>query len=240
MCPIQLGFILRKRSSREGLSPRKRTLSLPDLFRSCRLGPNGGIGKREPWLTIMLLRRPTSSWLHIAVVLYGGYLARTKATSAVARFLQTARSPRLQSTKSSVIGACRWPASCGDAVYPTIHLFQEMQRSSRENVPGYREIYRRVPMDVRQCWGRLSEGVARGRERHALTRNHALPPIIGWADDGFAFHLLPSPPTPPRIRVFCRQSRLALSALARPCFSVGGLRKQLCVDCANQKDLAIP
>ena len=40
----------------------------------------------------------------------------------------------------------------------------------------------------------LLESVARGRERHALTRNLVLPPIIASPDDVFAFHLPPSQP----------------------------------------------
>jgi adenylylsulfate kinase-like enzyme/phosphohistidine swiveling domain-containing protein len=40
----------------------------------------------------------------------------------------------------------------------------------------------------------LVESVARGRERHALTRNLVLPPIVASPDDVFAFHLPPSQP----------------------------------------------
>jgi glutamine kinase len=40
----------------------------------------------------------------------------------------------------------------------------------------------------------LLESVAHGRERHALTRNLVLPPIIASPDDVFAFHLPPSQP----------------------------------------------
>jgi phosphohistidine swiveling domain-containing protein len=40
----------------------------------------------------------------------------------------------------------------------------------------------------------LLESVARGRERHALTRNLVLPPIIASPDEVFAFHLPPSQP----------------------------------------------
>ena len=38
------------------------------------------------------------------------------------------------------------------------------------------------------------DSVAQGRERHALTRNLVLPPIIASPDDVFAFHLPPSQP----------------------------------------------
>jgi glutamine kinase len=40
----------------------------------------------------------------------------------------------------------------------------------------------------------LLESVAHGRERHALTRNLVLPPIIASPDEVFAFHLSPSQP----------------------------------------------
>jgi adenylylsulfate kinase-like enzyme/phosphohistidine swiveling domain-containing protein len=43
---------------------------------------------------------------------------------------------------------CRLLSSQGqDVVCPTISLFHEVQRWNRENIPGYREIYLRVPMD---------------------------------------------------------------------------------------------
>jgi phosphohistidine swiveling domain-containing protein len=40
----------------------------------------------------------------------------------------------------------------------------------------------------------LRESVARGRERHALTRNLVLPPVIASPDEVIAFHLPPSQP----------------------------------------------
>jgi phosphohistidine swiveling domain-containing protein len=40
----------------------------------------------------------------------------------------------------------------------------------------------------------LQESAVRGRERHALTRNLALPPIIDSPEEVFAFHLPPSQP----------------------------------------------
>jgi glutamine kinase len=40
----------------------------------------------------------------------------------------------------------------------------------------------------------LLESVAHGRERHALTRNLVLPPIVASPDEVFAFHLPPSQP----------------------------------------------
>jgi phosphohistidine swiveling domain-containing protein len=41
---------------------------------------------------------------------------------------------------------------------------------------------------------RLLESIARGRERHALTRNLVLPPVIASPAEVFAFHLPPSQP----------------------------------------------
>ena len=41
---------------------------------------------------------------------------------------------------------------------------------------------------------RLLESIARGRERHALTRNLVLPPLIASPEEVFAFHLPPSQP----------------------------------------------
>ncbi len=41
---------------------------------------------------------------------------------------------------------------------------------------------------------RLRESIARGRERHALTRNLVLPPVIASPEEVFAFHLPPSQP----------------------------------------------
>ena len=46
---------------------------------------------------------------------------------------------------------CRMLASQGgDVVCPTISMFHEVQRWNRENIPGYREIYLRVPMEELQ------------------------------------------------------------------------------------------
>jgi adenylylsulfate kinase-like enzyme/phosphohistidine swiveling domain-containing protein len=41
---------------------------------------------------------------------------------------------------------------------------------------------------------RLLESITRGRERHALTRNLVLPPVIASPEEVFAFHLPPSQP----------------------------------------------
>ena len=53
---------------------------------------------------------------------------------------------------------CRLLAEQGaDVVCATISLFHEVQRWNRENIPGYREIYLRVPMDELRC--RDSKGI---------------------------------------------------------------------------------
>src|SRR5580658_7156177 len=48
----------------------------------------------------------------------------------------------------------------GDVVCATISLFHEVQRWNRENIPGYREIYLRVPMD--ELRRRDSKGIYAG------------------------------------------------------------------------------
>src|SRR5580698_5599806 len=46
---------------------------------------------------------------------------------------------------------CRMLANQGgDVVCPTISMFHDVQRWNRENIPNYREIYLRVPMDELQ------------------------------------------------------------------------------------------
>ena len=53
---------------------------------------------------------------------------------------------------------CRLLAEQGaDVVCATISLFHEVQRWNRKNIPGYREIYLRVPMDELRC--RDSKGI---------------------------------------------------------------------------------
>ena len=50
-----------------------------------------------------------------------------------------------------------------DVVCATISLFHEVQRWNRENIPGYREIYLRVPMD--ELRRRDSKGIYAAAER---------------------------------------------------------------------------
>src|SRR5208282_543435 len=50
-----------------------------------------------------------------------------------------------------------------DVVCATISLFHEVQRWNRENIPGYREIYLRVPID--ELRRRDSKGIYAGAER---------------------------------------------------------------------------
>ena len=59
---------------------------------------------------------------------------------------------------------CRLLAEQGaDVVCATISLFHEVQRWNRENIPGYREIYLRVPID--ELRRRDSKGIYAGAER---------------------------------------------------------------------------
>jgi adenylylsulfate kinase-like enzyme/phosphohistidine swiveling domain-containing protein len=59
---------------------------------------------------------------------------------------------------------CRLLAEQGvDVVCATISLFHEVQRWNRENIPGYREIYLRVPIDELRC--RDSKGIYLSSER---------------------------------------------------------------------------
>ena len=58
---------------------------------------------------------------------------------------------------------CRLLAEQGaDVVCATISLYHEVQRWNRENIPGYREIYLRVPLD--ELRGRDSKGIYAGSE----------------------------------------------------------------------------
>jgi phosphohistidine swiveling domain-containing protein len=64
------------------------------------------------------------------------------------------RSPKIWTTARAIGGdrqcAMRGCAGCwqgGDVVCATISMFHEVQRWNRENIPGYREIYLRVPID---------------------------------------------------------------------------------------------
>ena len=64
---------------------------------------------------------------------------------------------------------CRLLAEQGaDVVCATISLFHEVQRWNRENIPGYREIYLRVPID--ELRRRDSKGIYAGAQR-GETRN---------------------------------------------------------------------
>ena len=59
---------------------------------------------------------------------------------------------------------CRLLATQGaDVVCATISLFHEVQRWNRENIPGYREIYLRVPID--ELRRRDSKGIYAGAQR---------------------------------------------------------------------------
>src|SRR5580700_7817159 len=62
---------------------------------------------------------------------------------------------------------CRLLAEQGaDVVCATISLFHDVQRWNRENIPGYREIYLRVPID--ELRRRDSKGIYAGAARGGL------------------------------------------------------------------------
>ncbi len=62
---------------------------------------------------------------------------------------------------------CKLLSSQGqDVVCPTISMFHKVQRWNRENIPGYREIYLRVPLDELQR--RDSKGIYAGAHRGDL------------------------------------------------------------------------
>jgi phosphohistidine swiveling domain-containing protein len=56
------------------------------------------------------------------------------------------------------------------------------------------DVVRRLYSESGSVREALRESVAHGRERHALTRNLVLPPIIASPEEVFAFHLPPSQP----------------------------------------------
>jgi cytidine diphosphoramidate kinase len=81
---------------------------------------------------------------------------------------------------------CRLLAEQGvDVVCATISLFHEVQRWNRENIPGYREIYLRVPID--ELRRRDSKGIYAGAQRGeratslALTCRRRLPRRRTWS-----------------------------------------------------------
>lgn len=67
---------------------------------------------------------------------------------------------------------CRMLSSQGqDVVCPTISMFHEVQRWNRENIPGYREIYLRVPLEELQR--RDAKGI------YAAARRGELQDVVG-------------------------------------------------------------
>src|SRR5271155_6202963 len=114
-----------------------------------------GAGKttlgQELWTGLRAAGRP--------VIFLDGHLLRAAIAedlghSAVNRRRSAMRNARL----------CRLLAGQGfDVVCATISLFHEVQRWNRENIPGYREIYLRVPLD--ELRRRDSKGIYAGAER---------------------------------------------------------------------------
>ena len=82
------------------------------------------------------------------------------------------RSPKILATAQTIGGDRRcamrgcagcWLSRAADVVCATISLFHEVQRWNRENIPGYREIYLRVPID--ELRRRDSKGIYAGAQR---------------------------------------------------------------------------
>ena len=84
--------------------------------------------------------------------------------------------------------------SLSDALSLIRHLGEDHGLSAEDcaflNYDAIRTLYSESA-SVREV---LLESVAHGRERHALTRNLVLPPIIASPEEVFAFHLPPSQP----------------------------------------------
>ena len=114
-----------------------------------------GAGKttvgRELWSRLRAAGRPVTfldgDALRAAIAEDLGHSVRNRRRSAM-------RNARL----------CRLLASQGpDVVCATISLFHQVQRWNRENIPGYREIYLRVPME--ELRRRDSRGIYAGAQR---------------------------------------------------------------------------
>jgi hypothetical protein len=87
----------------------------------------------------------------------------TRSVPRSPKILTTAQADRRRSAMRNA-RLCRLLAEQGaDVVCATISLFHEVQRWNRENIPGYREIYLRVPMD--ELRRRDSKGIYAGAQR---------------------------------------------------------------------------
>ena len=95
-------------------------------------------------------------------------LMATRSRAAIAEDLGHSATDRRRSAMRNA-RLCRLLAEQGtDVVCATISLFHEVQRWNRENIPGYREIYLRVPMD--ELRRRDSKGIIR-RAQHGDARD---------------------------------------------------------------------
>ncbi len=99
-----------------------------------------GAGKttvgRELWSRLQAAGRPVT------------FLDGDAMRAAIAEDLDHSTGDRRRSAMRNA-RLCRLLADQGvDVVCATISLFHEVQRWNRENIPGYREIYLRVPLDV--------------------------------------------------------------------------------------------
>ncbi|MGA2742590.1 MAG: adenylyl-sulfate kinase, partial [Bryobacteraceae bacterium] len=114
-----------------------------------------GVGKttlgRELWSRLRAAGRPAT------------FLDGDALRAAVAEDLDHSAGDRRRSAMRNA-RLCRLLAEQGaDVVCATISLFHEVQRWNRENIPGYREIYLRVPLD--ELRRRDSKGIYAGAQR---------------------------------------------------------------------------
>jgi adenylylsulfate kinase-like enzyme/phosphohistidine swiveling domain-containing protein len=84
--------------------------------------------------------------------------------------------------------------SLSDALALIKELGQEYDLSVEDCAYLDYDAIRRLYSESGPVRERLQESIARGRQRHALTRNLVLPPVIAAPGDVFAFHLPPSQP----------------------------------------------
>jgi adenylylsulfate kinase-like enzyme len=106
--------------------------------------------------------------------------------SAIAEDLGHSARDRLRSAMRNA-RLCRLLSGQGaDVVCATISLFHEVQRWNRENIPGYREIYLRVPLE--ELRRRDSKGI------YAMAQRGDERDVVGiWCSTTMARSTLPQP-----------------------------------------------
>ena len=123
----------------EGVGRQPKTPPEPSPGRVYWITGLSGAGKttlgRELWCRLRAAGRPAT------------FLDGDALRTAIAEDLDHSAGHRRQSAMRNA-RLCRLLAEQGaDVVCATISLFHEVQRWNRANIPGYREIYLRVPMD---------------------------------------------------------------------------------------------